>query len=441
MSEVTLCLITKGRPEYLETLLESLERAIGHDSVKVLVILNGVSPEIATRFRTWQESAPGKITLETFAENEAGLNRFWPIISSIPSKWVVFPSDDDVLNENFFEEWVGFEATHSRFGAIATGLDLIDSKGSKLGITRKPSYSQGFEKSQFIAMAFRECPFLWPGLVIQVSKLPKLVPTSRYVLDWWIGLYLLLSTEVAVSDSILLNYRVHETQESAVASLARKNLEAIVHFSHLINEDIFAAWVNAASSQEIIRFLQYLVQYPSLYGDSRFSSELTSVITKRVASLREETEVQVCSQFVNALVHNVLIDEKQLKFLGFNKPIHDDDLNALNFNLELDKSVCSRIRSLFTFRLISNESFPKVSLGCQHSPPSSSQISIDCSNLNNDSSLMDTLLLRTNEYFTVIEYFENSVSPFEYGIVRKVRFIKTKIPKFLNRLVYALFGR
>jgi hypothetical protein len=320
-------------------------------------------------------------------------------------------------------------------------LNLIDSEGSKLGITRTPSYAPELEKSQYIAMALRECPFLWPGLIIQVSKLPKSIPNSRYVLDWWIGLYLLLSTKVAVSDSILLNYRVHRTQESAVASLARKNLEATIHLGNFINEDTFAEWVMAATLQEIVEFLQYLVTYPSLYGDSRFSSELTSVITRRVSSLREETQVQVWAQFVNALAHNVLIDEKQLKFLGLNKSIQRADTNALNFNLELDQSVCSRFSTIFRFRSIHNQSFPRITIGCQHSSSGSSQLLIDCRNINDDDSLMDSLLFRTGEYLASIEYFESSVSPFEYGIVRKVRNIKSKIPRWLNRLVYGLFGR
>jgi len=441
MSDLTLCLITKGRSEYLDPLLRSLSVALNHDQLKVLVILNGVTPDIATRFRVWAEGMPGKVKVESFTDNKAGLSRFWPIISAITSKWVAFPSDDDILNEKFFENWVGFETAHSHFGAIATELALIDSSGSSLGITRKPSYSPEIEEVEFIARAFRECPFLWPGLIIQVSKLPKQIPNSRYVLDWWIGIYLLCSGEVAVADSVLVNYRVHDTQESAVASLARKNLEASVHLGNFINDDIFAKWVININAQEVVDFLLYLLKHPPLYGDPTFSSELISVIARRVSVLRNEIEVQVCLNFVNALAHNVPIDEKQLDFISLIGPLKERIEKSLNFNIKFSQTSCATIKSALTFHSVNNDSLPKVIVGCKHSAHNSRQISIDCENLSDTSALIDSLLLQTGEYLEKIEYFTTSVSPFEYKLIRRARLVKSRIPKSVNWLVYRLLAR
>jgi hypothetical protein len=441
MNELTLCLITKGRPEYLDELLDSLERAVQFDYVKVLVILNGVSADVEAKFRAWEENAPAKVNLKTFTENEAGLSRFWPIISTISTKWVTFPSDDDILNEEFFARWVGFESTYSQFGAIATGLKLIDSAGSKVGITRTPSYSPEMRKPEFIARALSECPFLWPGLVIQISHLPKQVPNSRYVSDWWIGFYLLFSTEVTVSESVLLNYRIHETQESAVASLARKNLEATIHLGNFIHGNIFAEWVTGASSQELEDFLHHLIFYPPLYGDTTFSSEIISIITGRVIALRVENEVQVRALFVNALAHNVLIDEKQLKFLGLTHRAKVHQTNSLNFNIEFSRSACSAVKTALAIHSIHFKSFPTIVIGCRHAAPGSSQIELDCNNLSDKGLLMDSLLMKSSEYLGSIDYFKASVSPFEYRIVRKLRSVKKRIPGYLNRLVYAVFGR
>ena len=53
MSDITLCLITKGRPDFLNKLLASFDRALDHKNVKVLVILNGVDPKIMNDFYKW----------------------------------------------------------------------------------------------------------------------------------------------------------------------------------------------------------------------------------------------------------------------------------------------------------------------------------------------------------------------------------------------------
>lgn len=56
MSDITLCLITKGRPDFLNELLASFDRALDHKNVKVLVILNGVDPKIMNDFYKWGET-------------------------------------------------------------------------------------------------------------------------------------------------------------------------------------------------------------------------------------------------------------------------------------------------------------------------------------------------------------------------------------------------
>lgn len=441
MNDLTLCLVTKGRSEYLEVLLDSLDRALRCEQVKVLIILNGVNQEISARFRLWSENASEKVTLLSFSKNEAGLSQFWSIISNISSKWVVFPSDDDILDEGFFKEWIAFESAHSNFGAIATNLELIGSEGLKLGVTRSPSHSNKMMRSEFIAKALSECPFLWPGLIMQVAKLPKQIPNSRYVLDWWIGLYLLLSTEVAVSSSTFVSYRVHNTQESAVASNARKNLEASIHIEDLVTGNIFADWIAGATAQDVIDFLQFLLRYPPVYGDPRFSGELTSRITRVVSRLRSEIEIQICAQFVNALSHGVVIDLRQLKFLGIVIPISDSVPNAFNFNIELNNSVCSVLRLWLNAGSSSVAGFPNVIVGCRHSAPATSQVELDCELLNDAAGVTDSLLIKTGEHLESLEFFVTSVSPFEYGIVRKFRLFKNRMPRPVKKLVYTLFGR
>jgi hypothetical protein len=246
---------------------------------------------------------------------------------------------------------------------------------------------------------------------------------------------------VAVSESVFVNYRVHDNQDSAVASLARKNLEALTHLGGIIEGKLFADWITQATSREVLNFLQNLVGYPPLYGDPRFSSEMTSVVTRRVANLRNEAEIQIFTRFVNALAHNVLVNGKQLKFLGLTKLVPGIGTNSFNFNLELSKSVCSEVRLLLEVSSIRTDSFPTVIVGCQHSESEFSQIRLKCDDFDDKESLIDTFLIGAGDYLEATEFFDTSVSPFEYRIVRRIRIIKGKIPRSLNKLVYSLLGR
>ena len=116
MSEITLCIITKGRKRYLAPLLESLDKALLHEHVKVMIILNGVSVEIERDWKNWELAHPERVEILLYSVNEPGISRFWPIIRKINTEWIAFPSDDDVLSDVIFDEWMAFENDFSNFG-------------------------------------------------------------------------------------------------------------------------------------------------------------------------------------------------------------------------------------------------------------------------------------------------------------------------------------
>lgn len=210
MSDITLCLITKGRPDFLNELLASFDRALDHKNVKILVILNGVDPNIMNDFYKWGGEHIGRVDFLSFAQNDAGISRLWSEITSLKTKWVMFPSDDDVINNGLAGVLDNLESIPAEIGAVATPLNLIDSKGLEIGLARKPIFSPDLSIVENSAKAISQCPFLWPGLIIKVSALPQHIPNTRYVTDWWIGLYLIFSTGIAILDSPVIFYRVHE---------------------------------------------------------------------------------------------------------------------------------------------------------------------------------------------------------------------------------------
>lgn len=435
MSDLTLCLITKGRPEYLDSLLDSLERCLKSDRIQVLILLNGVQEEIAIQFEEWSRSYPTKVKLQKYQENDARLSRFWPTILDVKTKWISFPSDDDVLNHSFLNHWDTVEKSYSGFGAIATRLDLIGPTGLSLGIARDPSFNPDLSLPESSAKAFSECPFLWPGLIIQVAALPNEIPNSRYVLDWWIGLHLLFSNSVQVCEMVLVNYRVHDGQESAIASLSRKNLEAIAHLGDFVNGITFAEWVSERSQKEIVEFVEFFAKYRPLYGDIKFSSELVSIITNRVASLRREKEVQISCLLVNALAHDVLIDEGQLKYLGIQN-LKAGKLTKTNFNLEFCDQVCEKLYSLLGLKILNSADFPTVLVGCNHSTSDSSFVKIDCGITGLEEEILANLIVSGEEQLKSRGVLPASVSPFEYNLIRKYRVAKRRMPVWLNRIIY-----
>jgi hypothetical protein len=431
MSDITLCLITKGRPDFLNELLASFDRALDHKNVKILVILNGVDPNIMNDFYKWGGEHIGRVDFLSFAQNDAGISRLWSEITSLKTKWVMFPSDDDVINNGLAGVLDNLESIPAEIGAVATPLNLIDSKGLEIGLARKPIFSPDLSIVENSAKAISQCPFLWPGLIIKVSALPQHIPNTRYVTDWWIGLYLIFSTGIAILDSPVIFYRVHEQQESFAASLSRKNLEALTHLGGFFQSPTFSDWLNARTPAEVMDFLFFIRKYPPLYGEIKFSSELVSIITNRVMELRIESDVHRVALFTNAFAHDVLIDSAQLKFFGESGASSIVDTNEYNYNFMVNASVCQNVKVLVDSSRDIKKGSPALTVGCNHSMKFRGEIQLNCEEKFSKEDLIDQLLIKCSEHFQSQEVFQNSVSPFEYRLVKMIRLLKNHAPKFL----------
>jgi hypothetical protein len=440
MSDITLCLITKGRPEFLNELLASFDRALDLKNVKILVILNGVDANIMNDFYKWGEKHIGRVDFVSFAQNDAGISRLWSEITSLKTKWVMFPSDDDVINNGLAGVLDNLESIPAEIGAVATPLNLIDSKGLEIGLARKPIFSPDLSTVENSAKAISQCPFLWPGLIIKVSVLPQHIPNTRYVTDWWIGLYLIFSTGIAILDSPVIFYRVHEQQESFAASLSRKNLEGLTHLGGFFQSPTFSDWLNARTPAEVMDFLLFIRKYPPLYGEIKFSSELVSIITKRVMDLRIENDVHRVALFTNAFAHDVLIDTAQLKYFGDSEASRIIDANVYNYNFTMNTSVCQTVKVLGDSCRDSKNTTPSLRVGCNHTVRVKGEIQLNCDEKYSQQDLIDQLIIKCAEHFQSQEIFQNSVSPFEYRLVKSFRLIKNHAPKILLKSLQKIKG-
>ena len=439
LSSLTFCLITKGRKEYLQPLLESFNRLVALDYLSFHIILNGAPTEVVEIFNSWAAKFPSKVVITTFQENRAGLESFLPIISSVQTDWICFPSDDDVLNGTFFLKWEEIAENLGDYGAIATSVDLIDSNGRSLGIRKKPSYSSTLSEIENIAKSFSECPFLWPGLIVKVKNIPQSFPSTRYVADWWVGLNLIFTSKISVVNDSFTNYRTHESQESSVSSMSRKNLEALVHLGDFVSSKVFTDWIKNLEIHDVLSFLELLIEYPPLYGDPKFSAEFVSRITNTIRSIREESDVRKAAIFVNALAHDVLLHETQIEYIDVATLSKHSSGLAFNFNLSFHELCCSKIKFIQTQFQENFSYLPSVTVGCQHSEWTESLIRLNCSNLDSDSQIIDSISQLATERFKDLGLFNPAVSQFEYSLVKKYRGIKRAIPSQINRVIYRFF--
>ena len=353
----------------------------------------------------------------------------------------MFPSDDDVLNGEFFKEWGRVDQNVLENDAVSTFLNLIDSNGKYRGILREPSYSQSLSDMENSAKAFHECPFLWPGLIIKVASLPRSVPDTRYVVDWWMGLHLVFGGKVYEWKISVTNYRVHDEQESNVAPLARKNFEGLTHLSGFIDSEVFTRWVNEQPESELLNFLSFIRKYPPLYGDPKFSAQLVSRLASKVVAERNEPSLISSAYLTSAFSHEVLLNSAQIRNVMTEKLHIPLPPKSFNFNPLLRNGVCENVRLLIESQNSDDFQEPIISVGCLHSSKEPGDVILDCLRPNAKDSLVDQLLLNATIYLERKDRFQPRISPFEYKLIKVVRVLKRLSPQWLNSLLYGMFKR
>jgi hypothetical protein len=151
--------------------------------------------------------------------------------------------------------------------------------------------------------------------------------------------------------------------------------------------------------------------------------------------LRIESDVHRIALFTNAFAHDVLIDTAQLRFLDENRNLRDSDPNRCNFNITIDASVCLNVKlSIDLFGDLAN-GIPTLRVGCSHTSKSRSGIQLNCGEKYSKEDLIDQLLIKCAEFLQTQEIFQNSVSPFEYRLVKAIRMLKNRAPKFLVKFL------
>lgn len=429
--DLTICLITKGRPEYLESLLNSLSEALKTDWVKVIVVLNGASSDVCLKIQEWGANN-SRIIVEKRIENDARQSIQWNSIKRHAPSWCTFISDDDIFNPEVLKDIKELWQSNSECIAISSAAEVIDKDGNKTGELKLPFYEKDSSRARNVGLAFNKPGFPWPSLYLDIRKLPDNLPNSRYAFDWWVGIQLILRGPVLCTDSPGIQYRVHASQESSVSSNRRKYFEALIWFRNILKSEYFQSWLANLSTEEMQEFWVSFNEPGPIYADEKFRPYLVYMLIECFDNIGNHRWEDFAKNEL-AILNGVLL--RSSEFIHIDEDVNKKIMEG-NFLLRINTNTCSLVKDLEDF-FIGDAFSQEFRIGCRHSGNSEREVVIDCERLKSlEIDLRaDLLVAMLTEYLEGIGYFDISLSPVEVGIVEKYRKLKGVIPeKFLSRV-------
>jgi hypothetical protein len=206
--ELTICLITKGRIEYLEELLNSLDGVSEYDWVKILIILNGAEQKVVSRINEWS-STRSEVTIEFRKVNDVRPSILWPLVKRHSAGWCIFISDDDLFKSGILPSFQLILERKPNLVGVTALAEVVNAKGFATGEIKRSFLHEGTIQIEAVAKSLNAPPFPWPTLFFNISKLQEEIPNSRYVFDWWVCLQLVLNGEIGFLEEICVQYRNH----------------------------------------------------------------------------------------------------------------------------------------------------------------------------------------------------------------------------------------
>ncbi len=428
---LTICLVTKGREKYFSSLTKSIEECLLQPDVSLLIIDNGSDELMKEKIQTWAKSCI-RTELVRLESNVTSAAEIWLEIFKREIDWAIFPSDDDKIEPKIISEWRDAIQAEPGLVGFATSLSMMDKNGIKTGEIISPACTQNVDVTR-VAAAFHEPPFLWPGLFFRVAQLPRELPSSRYVFDWWVGIQLLISGKVETSQSVGVFYRLHEDQESNLVTVRRKYFEAVMCLEQLVNSIEFRLWLSKISLADKFLFWESLVKLPPVYGNTVFSNLLLMSTYKAIleSCVLAQEKVEIANRF--ALHHGVLLRNGQISSILPKDCTMKDTLPG-NLNLNVEKDACDEIKRLARFVSSDSGQYSRR-LGCMHSNAKENVFKFDCATLVNGSleKKADQLIKALSLEYEQNELQARIFTSGEMFVLEFLRKIRAIAPKFIHK--------
>jgi len=376
---ITICLITKGRFEYLSDCLAGLEACLEYDFIDVLIVDNGSESRCATELKRWVTDNSQRAKLVRLEKNDPRPRTMVNIFREMNLQWVITPGDDDILNANILPQVQSVIESDLSLGAVTTSARIINQNGKFTGAHINAGVSAFNDSAMQLAGAIHEPPFFWPGTFWNVSALPDEIPNTRYVFDWWVGINIVLSRKVCSVQGTGIHYRVHSSQESFQSGNIRKYFEASLMLSDVIESDLFRERINTFTPKDQNVFWKQILESGAVYGDLVFSESILSRIYKVIrdsspASINHEKYMQLYMASKGLFIRA----EDMTNFYSpeiFENPDFGD-----NFYFSFVPGVCQPVTELEKHGS-NTEWAHKLLVGCNHSKRIDECYEIDCRKL------------------------------------------------------------
>lgn len=437
----TFCLVTKGRIDFVQPLIDSLKVVLTHNDFHLFVILNGASTEYGEHFLRLKYQFDDKITIKTIEYNDVRPSSYWNYVLEVKTDWIMFLNDDDVIRNDVLDVMPNLLKRFQEYDVITSSLAVIDNNGVSSGEIRVPSFNMKLSRVEQFADAFHQIPFLWPGLIIKSKVLPQKMVESRYVYDWWLGLNLMLTCSIVSTDIHIINYRVHSSQESNLASLRRKNLEALFHFTRFVKSEQFRIFVQGLSQAETLGFLNILATNLPIYGDPLFGRILFYFIVYEVIHCLNSKSATASSLLILSKAMDTVMTKSQLRFFT-NLDSNLERVLDSNIHLKCQEFDCDKLRMIAEI-FPSNNFALDINIHCRHSQSiSSKSLFIDCDVHIDQDNTEDQIAFYVQNQLELAGIFSPAVSIFEYSLIMKYRKLKKLIPgAFLLKLRRIIVGK
>lgn len=410
---LTICLITKGREEYIEKALKSYEKFIETGDVNIILIDNGSTGTAKQILLNWKSKYEAKVQYVRSESNEpVGVAHFWEKIKSLSSDWILFPSDDDILVFDIYEEWRNELSKNVLLNAFAASAQVIDVNGRTTGEVRSPSIIDVNNKIMQVAKSIHEPPFLWPCLFIRIEAIPIFALYSGFVFDWWVGLQLVLKNEIKTTNSIGIQYRVHDKQASFQTSNRRKFFEGFNMLSNVINSDEFKEFLESLNVVELKKLFTLCIEIKPLYAQSDYFIALIKELAFNITKLPKINHLAKDISEAYLFSAGVYTKKGDLERIydGLNLKLID---SIGNISLHFEDNVCKNLNSIKDF--FDMTSHNKVHISCHHSNQNKGNIFIDCKKIKylNMIEICDLVLVLINQHLEESGILNFTVTPFE----------------------------